>query len=96
MVKLRDSYKDIYIIDSPGTLETQYEDSIYLEQLKMSFQNKNAGVRAICLLLKFSEPRFTSYLQKQLKIYSFLFSVEDFWKHLAIYKSSLLYSTKYI
>ena len=89
----RDSYKDIYIIDSPGTLDTKLEDSIYLEQIKKSFQNKNAGVRAICLLLNFSEPRFTSYLQKQLKIYSLLFSVEDFWEHVAIIFTKAFYYT---
>ena len=89
----RDSYKDIYIIDSPGTLDTQLEDSTYLDQLKICFQNKNAGVRAICLLLNFSEPRFTSYLQKQLKIYSLLFSVEDFWEHVAIIFTKAFYYT---
>ena len=89
----RDSYKDIYIIDSPGTLDTQLEDSVYLEQLKMCFQNKNAGVRAICLLLNFTEPRFTSSLQKQLKIYSLLFSVENFWEHVAIIFTKAFYYT---
>ena len=86
-------YKDIYIIDSPGTLDTQLEDSVYLEQLKMCFQNKNAGVRAICLLLNFTEPRFTSSLQKQLKIYSLLFSVENFWEHVAIIFTKAFYYT---
>ena len=89
----RDSYKDIYIIDSPGIFDTQLEDSINLEQLKKSFQNKNAGVRAICLLFNFSEPRFTEYLQKQLKIYSLLFSVEDFWEHVAIIFTKAFYYT---
>lgn len=80
----RESYKDIFIIDTPGSQDTNNEDSIFLQQLKNSFQHKNAGVRAICLLMNFNEPRYTSYLQKQIYIYCILFPIKDFWDHVSI------------
>lgn len=80
----RELYKDIYIIDSPGSQDTQLEDSKYLEELQNNFQDINAGIRAICILINFSQPRFMSYLQKQIHIYCLLFPIEDFWAHVSI------------
>ena len=80
----RDSYKDIYIIDTPGTQDSKGGDEKYLEELKNSFEDKNAGVRAICLLLNFSQPRFSEYLQKQIHTYYLLFPMENFWEHICI------------
>lgn len=93
-ISKREYYKDIYIVDSPGTQDTEKDDSKHLEELKMSFQNTNAGIKAICLLINFTNPRFTDYLQKQLRIYSLLFTVEDFWEHVAIVFTKAFYHMK--
>jgi GTP-binding protein EngB required for normal cell division len=93
-ISKREYYKDIYIVDSPGTQDTEKDDSKHLEELKMSFQNTNAGIKAICLLINFTNPRFTDYLQKQLHIYSLLFTVEDFWEHVAIVFTKAFYHMK--
>lgn len=80
----RELYKDIYIIDSPGTQDSKGNDEKYLDELKNSFKDKNAGVKAICLLINFSQPRFSMYLQKQIHIYCQLFPIKDFWEHVCI------------
>ena len=72
------------IIDTPGTQDSKGGDEQYLEELKNSFEDKNAGVRAIGLLLNFSQPRFSEYLQKQIHTYYLLFPIEDFWEHICI------------
>ena len=87
----RDLYKDIYIIDSPGTQDSKGDDEKYLDELKKSFKDKNAGVRAICLLINFSQPRFSMYLQKQIHIYCQLFPIEDFWEHVCIIFTKAFY-----
>jgi len=87
----RELYRDIYIIDSPGTQDTKFEDEKYLEELKNNFNHKNAGVRAICILINFSQPRFASYLQIQIYNYCRLFSIEDFWEHVAFVFTKAFY-----
>ena len=76
----KEEYKDIYIIDSPGFQDTNLDDEKIIEELQCKFQDQNAGVRAICLLLDFERPRFAAYLQKQIYIYCLLFPIEKFWE----------------
>ena len=83
-------FSDIYIIDTPGTQDTKLEDAKFLEELKMNFSDKNAGVRAICILVNFSQPRFMSYIQQQIHIYCQLFPIENFWEHVAIVFTKIL------
>lgn len=92
-ISQREEYKDIYIIDSPGFQDTKKEDEKFLEKLKINFQDKNAGVRAICLLLNFSNPKFMFYLQKQIYFYCLLFPIEDFWEHFSIIFTKAYYYT---
>ena len=80
----RELYKDIYIIDSPGTEDSKGNDEYFLEELKNSFQDINAGVKVICLLINFSQPKFPLYLQKQIRTYCLLFPIKDFWDHASI------------
>ncbi len=89
----RKEYRDIYVIDTPGTQDTKLEDSKFLEELKMNFNHKNAGIRAICILINFSQPRFMSYVQQQMHIYCQLFPIETFWEHVAIVFSKAYYYT---
>ena len=59
----------------------------FINELKDSFQNKNAGIRAIraiCLLLCFCNPRLKPYLKRQIYIYCLLFQIENFWEHISI------------
>ena len=89
----REQYKDIFIIDTPGSQDTELEDSHYLEELKNNFKDRNAGVRAILMLISFQNPRFTDYLQKQIRIYCNLFLIEDFWEHVSIVFTKAYYYT---
>ena len=89
----RELYKDIYIIDSPGTEDSKGNDEYFLEELKNSFQNINAGVKVICLLINFSQPKFPQYLQKQIHIYCLLFPIKDFWDHISIIFTKSYYYT---
>ena len=41
------------MIDTPGFQDTYSEDQKFIEELKTKFKDKNAGVRAICLLVSF-------------------------------------------
>ena len=77
-------YKDIYIIDTPGFQDTNSEDKKFLEDLRNSFKDINAGIRAIFILLNFNDPKFKDYLRKQIQIYTLLFPIADFWKHIGI------------
>ncbi len=74
----RELYKDIYVIDTPGTQDFQQEDSKLLEEIKNNFKDKNCGIRAICLLLNITQTRLTEYLKKQIKIYCLSFPIETF------------------
>lgn len=89
----KEEYKDIYIIDSPGFQDTNLDDEKIIEELQCKFQDQNAGVRAICLLLDFSSPRFLAYLQKQMYIYCLLFPIEKFWEHVSIVFTKVYYYT---
>ena len=70
--------------NTPGFQDTNLEDQKFINELKYSFQNKNAGIRAICLLLYFCNPRLESYLKRQIYIYCLLFQIENFWEHISI------------
>ena len=83
-ISKREKYKDIYVIDTPGFQDTYLEDQKFIEELKTKFKDKNAGVRAICLLVSFCNPRLMPYLKRQIYIYCLLFSIEDFWEHISI------------
>ena len=83
-ISKREKYKDIYVTDTPGFQDTYLEDQKFIEELKTKFKDKNAGVRAICLLVSFCNPRLMPYLKRQIYIYCLLFSIEDFWEHISI------------
>ena len=89
----RELYKDIYIIDSPGTEDSKGNDQYFLEKLRDSFQDINAGVKVICLLINFSQPKFPLYLQKQIYLYCHLFPIKDFWDHVSIIFTKSYYYT---
>ena len=69
---------------TPGFQDTNLEDEKFLEDLRNNSKDINAGIRVICILLNFTSPRFQEYLQKQMRIYSLLFPIEDFWEHVAL------------
>jgi hypothetical protein len=45
------------------------------------------------MLISFQNPRFTDYLQKQIRIYCNLFLIEDFWEHVSIVFTKAYYYT---
>ena len=80
----REKYKDIYVIDTPGFQDTNFEDEKFLEELRTKFRKENAGIRAIFILINFNEPRFAPIIKKQIHLYCLLFMIQDFWEHVAI------------
>ena len=87
----RELYKDIYIIDTPSFQDTNLEDEKFLEELRNEFKDKNAGIRTICILINFCNPRLMPYIKRQIHIYCLLFMIEDFWEHVAIVFTKAFY-----
>ena len=71
------------IIDTPGFSDTDGEDSQLIDDLVNYLKNDLKTTNAFLLLLKGTEDRFNSMLQRMLREFEIMFG-EDFWNHVII------------
>ena len=76
---------DIMMIDTPGLSDTKGEDQKIIDDIRKAVKDQHCdGIKSIIIMHNFNVPRLSAESKRELRIFSKLFPIPDFWQHVAI------------
>lgn len=78
-------YKDIFIIDTPGTNDSEGEekDNENIKEMK-DYIKKNPRIKGIIMIFNFNDNRLKGSVKKSIKLFYNFFPMNNFWEHVII------------
>ena len=78
-------YKDIFIIDTPGTNDSEGElrDNENIKEMK-DYIKKNPRIKGILMVFNFNDNRLKGSVKKSIKLFYDFFPMNNFWEHVII------------
>lgn len=76
---LGDESERIYVVDTPGTADTEGRDQQLMEEVVKFLRKLGDGVNAFVILFNGCSPRFDKHVQELLHMVEFMLT-KDFWK----------------
>ena len=75
--------KNVYIIDTPGLQDSHGTDLENLIQM-VEYIKTIKELNAVIIIFNLYQPRLPIYVNTMIKLFNDIFSVKDFWEHVAI------------
>ena len=81
----KNEYKDIFIIDTPGTNDSEGElrDNENIKEMK-DYIKKNPRIKGILMVFNFNDNRLKGSVKKSIKLFYDFFPMNNFWEHVII------------
>ena len=78
-------YKDIFIIDTPGTNDSEGEirDNENIQEMK-DYIKKNPRIKGILMVFNFNDNRLKGSVKKSIRLFYDFFPMNNFWEHVII------------
>ena len=78
-------YSDIFIIDTPGTNDSEGErkDNENIQEMK-NYIKKNPRIKGILMVFNFNDNRLKGSVKKSIKLFYEFFPMNNFWEHVII------------